>query len=133
MRAKELEEQNKQQKKNEKNHHTSPLHSSSNKEHDFITAAAASHGRSSSDFNETITATENSNGNEGKEDAFFSIDEGLMHSELDDEKLEKAIEELTSNVNFRNGDDIAAEVTFKVFDLGGQSTFYVFHPFFLTT
>ncbi|EGD78470.1 hypothetical protein PTSG_09165 [Salpingoeca rosetta] len=30
------------------------------------------------------------------------------------------------------GDGWQTQVTFKVFDLGGQSTFYIFHPFFLT-
>ena len=45
------------------------------------------------------------------------------------EELEKAIEELASDATLGDG---RAQVTFKVFDLGGQSTFYIFHPFFLT-
>ncbi|EGD81215.1 hypothetical protein PTSG_13160 [Salpingoeca rosetta] len=41
--------------------------------------------------------------------------------------VEKAIREMDLD-----GALDEAQVTFKVFDLGGQSTFYIFHPFFLT-
>ncbi|EGD73987.1 hypothetical protein PTSG_05682 [Salpingoeca rosetta] len=45
------------------------------------------------------------------------------------EEMEKAIKDLHLDVTMGEG---KARVTFKVFDLGGQSTFYIFHPFFLT-
>ncbi|EGD73711.1 hypothetical protein PTSG_05418 [Salpingoeca rosetta] len=45
------------------------------------------------------------------------------------EEMEKAIKELNVDAVMGEG---KARVTFKVFDLGGQSTFYIFHPFFLT-
>ncbi|EGD74093.1 hypothetical protein PTSG_12359 [Salpingoeca rosetta] len=45
------------------------------------------------------------------------------------EEMEKAIKEFNVDAVIGEG---KARVTFKVFDLGGQSTFYIFHPFFLT-
>ncbi|EGD80272.1 hypothetical protein PTSG_13066 [Salpingoeca rosetta] len=45
------------------------------------------------------------------------------------EEMEKAIKEFNVDAVMGEG---KARVTFKVFDLGGQSTFYIFHPFFLT-
>ncbi|EGD72606.1 GTPase [Salpingoeca rosetta] len=45
------------------------------------------------------------------------------------EEIENAIKDLNLDTTFGEGN---ARVTFKVFDLGGQSTFYIFHPFFLT-
>ena len=54
---------------------------------------------------------------------------GVQQPNVNAEDLEKAIEELASDATLGDG---RAQVTFKVFDLGGQSTFYIFHPFFLT-
>ena len=54
---------------------------------------------------------------------------GVQQPQVNAEELEKAIEELASDATLGDG---RAQVTFKVFDLGGQSTFYIFHPFFLT-
>ncbi|EGD80268.1 hypothetical protein PTSG_10524 [Salpingoeca rosetta] len=45
------------------------------------------------------------------------------------EEMEKAIKEFNMDAVMGEG---KARVTFKIFDLGGQSTFYIFHPFFLT-
>ncbi|EGD72546.1 hypothetical protein PTSG_11612 [Salpingoeca rosetta] len=45
------------------------------------------------------------------------------------EDIEKAIKEFNVDAVMGEG---KARVTFKIFDLGGQSTFYIFHPFFLT-
>ncbi|EGD81167.1 hypothetical protein PTSG_11207 [Salpingoeca rosetta] len=45
------------------------------------------------------------------------------------EDMEKAIKEFNVDAVMGEG---KARVTFKIFDLGGQSTFYIFHPFFLT-
>ncbi|EGD79676.1 hypothetical protein PTSG_10661 [Salpingoeca rosetta] len=45
------------------------------------------------------------------------------------EEMEKAIKEFNVDAVMGEG---KARVTFKIFDLGGQSTFYIFHPFFLT-
>ncbi|EGD82689.1 hypothetical protein PTSG_03350 [Salpingoeca rosetta] len=45
------------------------------------------------------------------------------------EAMEKAIKEFNVDAVMGEG---KSRVTFKVFDLGGQSTFYLFHPFFLT-
>ncbi|EGD77427.1 hypothetical protein PTSG_08524 [Salpingoeca rosetta] len=45
------------------------------------------------------------------------------------EEMEKAIKEFNVGAVMGEG---KARVTFKIFDLGGQSTFYIFHPFFLT-
>ena len=53
----------------------------------------------------------------------------VQQPQVNAEELEKAIEELASDATLGDG---RAQVTFKVFDLGGQSTFYIFHPFFLT-
>lgn len=52
----------------------------------------------------------------------------LSRVEISDEVLEQALKDLDTWVL----PDWQAQVTFKVFDLGGQSTFYIFHPFFLT-
>ena len=49
--------------------------------------------------------------------------------DIDEEVIEKAVRELAVDAKMSSG---KAQVTFKVFDLGGQSTFYIFHPFFLT-
>ncbi|EGD81174.1 hypothetical protein PTSG_13152 [Salpingoeca rosetta] len=45
------------------------------------------------------------------------------------EEVEKAIKDMDFDATIREG---KMQVSFKIFDLGGQSTFYVFHPFFLT-
>ena len=57
--------------------------------------------------------------------------EALLHTPplVDDDELEEAVRELNLDAQLSDG---RAQVTFKVFDLGGQSTFYIFHPFFLT-
>ncbi|EGD83566.1 hypothetical protein, variant [Salpingoeca rosetta] len=44
-------------------------------------------------------------------------------------EMEKAIKEFNVEAVMGQGN---TRVTFKIFDLGGQSTFYIFHPFFLT-
>ena len=68
-----------------------------------------------------------------REDGFGFDDASLAGSwqipALDQEQLEKAIQELASNATIGQG---KAQVSYKIFDLGGQSTFYIFHPFFLT-
>ncbi|EGD79591.1 hypothetical protein PTSG_10437 [Salpingoeca rosetta] len=45
------------------------------------------------------------------------------------EEVEKAIKDMDFDATIGEG---KMQVSFKIFDLGGQSTFYVFHPFFLT-
>eukprot|EP00055_Hartaetosiga_balthica_P014855 m.84206 g.84206 ORF g.84206 m.84206 type:complete len:742 (+) comp8710_c0_seq4:184-2409(+) len=58
-----------------------------------------------------------------------------IHDLSSEEDLDYAIKTLRDDAILgagTNSDDDATAVTFKVFDLGGQSTFYVFHQFFLT-
>ncbi|EGD82869.1 hypothetical protein PTSG_03500 [Salpingoeca rosetta] len=57
-----------------------------------------------------------------------AADTGLL-PKVSTEEIEKAIKNFNLNTTTGEG---SARVTFKVFDLGGQSTFYIFHPFFLT-
>ncbi|EGD77628.1 hypothetical protein PTSG_08722 [Salpingoeca rosetta] len=45
------------------------------------------------------------------------------------EEVEKAIKDMDFDATIGEG---KMQVSFKIFDLGGQSTFYIFHPFFLT-
>ena len=47
-------------------------------------------------------------------------------------ELEKAVTDLNLDANIGDVGEDGFKVTFKIFDLGGQPTFYIFHPFFLT-
>ncbi|EGD78224.1 hypothetical protein PTSG_12865 [Salpingoeca rosetta] len=48
---------------------------------------------------------------------------------ISEEEVEKAIKDFDFDATLGEG---KTQVSFKIFDLGGQSTFYIFHPFFLT-
>ncbi|EGD81980.1 hypothetical protein PTSG_11903 [Salpingoeca rosetta] len=64
-----------------------------------------------------------------QQSASAAISASMSRPSVSTEDIEKAIKEFNVDAVMGEG---KARVTFKVFDLGGQSTFYIFHPFFLT-
>ncbi|EGD81579.1 hypothetical protein PTSG_11865 [Salpingoeca rosetta] len=70
-------------------------------------------------------------GDDDADDATANGDDGADTSAAASE-LEKAVTDLNLEANIGTIEDDGFRVTFKIFDLGGQPTFYIFHPFFLT-
>eukprot|EP00049_Salpingoeca_infusionum_P000833 m.42669 g.42669 ORF g.42669 m.42669 type:complete len:1316 (+) comp10724_c1_seq1:102-4049(+) len=53
-------------------------------------------------------------------------------SQLTQDDIDQAVRDMAEDADMNLTISRGKPLTYKVFDLGGQSTFYIFHPFFLT-